>query len=286
MGRSSDIIGDIQKYSEDIIAPDGTSVKSIGLKESIRVSELHDTSRRIVEIEALSHDIVPTRYLRNYGTLGASGQIKLLHSVVAVVGVGGLGGTVVRNLARLGVGSLVLVDGDTFSEDNLNRQEFSTEEVIERAKVEVAVEEVGRINGAIDVRGVKVRAGEREMIEIFKECNLAVDALDNLPSRFTLQRAAEALNIPIVHGSVAGFVGQVSTILPGNGGYSTIYGNEDELPERGVETSLGNLSGVVGAVASIQSVEVLKVLTGLGDLMREKQLFFDLEYPAFEIFTH
>jgi molybdopterin/thiamine biosynthesis adenylyltransferase len=284
--RRRDIIGEIQKHTEDVLLPDGSSLESIGIRESIKVSEICDTTRRMVEIEALSQDIVPKRYLRNLGTIGISGQLKLLKSHVAVIGVGGLGGTVVRNLARLGVGGLVLVDGDIFTEDNLNRQELSAEDTIGKAKVEVTVEEVGRINGAVEVRGVKLRAGEVELTEILKGADVAVDALDNIPSRFELQRAAEVLKIPLVHGSVAGFVGQVSTILPGDKGYSVIYGNEGELPERGVETSLGNLPGVVGAVASIQSVEVLKILTGLGEPLRGRQLFFDLEGSSFEIFTH
>jgi molybdopterin/thiamine biosynthesis adenylyltransferase len=286
VGRRRDIIGEIQRHTEDILLPDGYSIKSLGLEESIKVSEICDMPRKSVEIEALSHDIVPKRYLRNFGTIGVPGQMKLLKSHVAVIGVGGLGGTVVRNLARLGIGGLVLVDGDVFTEDNLNRQELSAEETIGRAKVEVAVEEVGRINGAVEVRGVKLRAGEVELTEILKGADVAVDALDNIPSRFELQRAAEVMKIPLVHGSVAGFVGQVSTILPGDKGYSVIYGDEGELPERGVETGLGNLPGVVGAVASIQSVEVLKILTGLGEPLRGRQLFFDLEGSFFEIFTH
>ncbi|MBN1573665.1 MAG: HesA/MoeB/ThiF family protein [Deltaproteobacteria bacterium] len=286
MGRSKDIVGEIQKRSGIILLPDGSSIRSIGLEESIKVSKICDTPRREVEIEALSRDIVPTRYIRNLGTLGIVGQMKLLKSLVAVVGIGGLGGTVVRSLARLGVGGLILVDCDTFSEDNLNRQEMSTEKAVGRAKVEVATEEVGRINGAVDVEVVKLRAEEGELIEILKSADVAVDALDNILSRFALQRAAKALKIPLVHGSVAGFVGQVSTILPGDKGYSVIYGDEDELPERGVETGLGNLPGVVGAVASIQSVEVLKIITGLGEPLRGKQLFFDLESSVFEIFAH
>ena len=272
--------------SKDISTPDGSVIKTIGLIETIEISEVHGIPRRLVEIEALTQEIVPTRYLRNYGTLGALGQIKLLKSMVGVIGVGGLGGIIVRNLARIGVGSLVLVDGDTFSEDNLNRQEFSTEKTVGRIKVEVAAEEVKQINGAVDVVGIKIEAGEKEFLKILGKADAVVDALDNLPSRFALQRAAVALNIPVVHGSVAGFVGQVSTILPGDSGYSTIYGDEDELPERGVEVSLGNLPGVVGAVASLQSVEVIKILTGLGEAIRNKLLFFDLEAPIFEIFTH
>ena len=284
-GNLSKAILAILDISKNISTPDGSVVKVIGLNETIEISENFDIPRRLVEIEALAQEIVPTRYLRNYGTLGASGQIKLLKSVVGVIGVGGLGGIIVRNLARIGVGSLVIVDGDLFSEDNLNRQEFATEKTVGKVKVEVAAEEVNQINGAVDVKGIQTQAGEKEFLKILKGADAVVDALDNLPSRFALQKAAVALNIPVVHGSVAGFVGQVSTILPGDSGYSTIYGNEDELPERGVEVSLGNLPGVVGTAASLQSVEVIKILTGLGEVIRNKLLFFDLESPIFEIFA-
>ncbi len=285
-GNLADAILAILDLSKNISTPDGPVVKVIGLNETIEISESHDIPRRLVEIEALAQEIVPTRYLRNYGTLGASGQIKLLKSVVGVIGVGGLGGIIVRNLARLGVGSLVIVDGDVFSEDNLNRQEFATEKTVGKVKVEVVAEELKQINGAVDVKGFNAQAGEKEFLKILKEADTVVDALDNLPSRFALQRAAVSLNIPVVHGSVAGFVGQVATIFPEDSGYSTIYGDEDKLPEKGVETTLGNLPGVVGTVASLQSVEVIKILTGLGEVIRNKLLFFDLESPIFEIFTH
>jgi molybdopterin-synthase adenylyltransferase len=285
-GNLANAILAILDISKNISTPDGSVVKIIRLNETIEISENHDIPRRLVEIEALAREIIPTRYLRNYGTLGALGQIKLLKSVVGVIGVGGLGGIIVRNLARIGVGSLVIVDGDVFSEDNLNRQEFATEKTVGKVKVEVVAEELKQINGAVDVKGIQTQAGEEEFQKILKGADAVVDALDNLPSRFALQRAAVVLNVPVVHGSVAGFVGQVSTILPGDSGYSTIYGDEDELPERGVETSLGNLPGVVGTVASLQSVEVIKILTGLGEAIRNKLLFFDLENSIFEIFTH
>jgi molybdopterin/thiamine biosynthesis adenylyltransferase len=90
--------------------------------------------------------------------------------------------------------------------------------------------------------------------------------------------------VPVVHGSVAGFVGQVSTIFPDDRGYEAIYGTEEGLPERGVEVTLGNLSGIVGTVSAIQSVEAVKVLCGVGESLRGRLLFIDLENMTFEIF--
>ena len=80
-----------------------------------------------MEIAALKQGVIPCRYLRNIGTIGPDGQIKLLQSTVAVVGAGGLGGTAIELLARQGVGHLIIIDNDRFAEQNLNRQIMSRE---------------------------------------------------------------------------------------------------------------------------------------------------------------
>jgi molybdopterin/thiamine biosynthesis adenylyltransferase len=90
--------------------------------------------------------------------------------------------------------------------------------------------------------------------------------------------------VPVVHGSVAGFVGQVSTIFPEDRGYEAIYGAEKGLPDRGVEVTLGNLPGIVGTVSAIQSMEAVKILCGVGADLRGRLLFIDLENITFEIF--
>ena len=87
-------------------------------------------SIRDVELAALRGGIAPWRYVRNLGTIGLDGQAKLLQSAVSVVGLGGLGGYVTEALARMGVGRLVLIDGDVFEEHNLNRQLLSGESVL------------------------------------------------------------------------------------------------------------------------------------------------------------
>ncbi|HET89732.1 MAG TPA: HesA/MoeB/ThiF family protein, partial [Chloroflexi bacterium] len=110
----------------------------------IRRQRVHDLARqydasiREVELAALEEGVVPWRYVRNVGTMGVAGQSTLLHSTVAVVGLGGLGGYVVEALARAGVGRLMLIDGDRFEEHNLNRQILSSEARLGQAKADVA----------------------------------------------------------------------------------------------------------------------------------------------------
>lgn len=274
----------IKRSSREVKLPDGSLNMAIGIDALRETSKIYHVPQREVEIKALVSGIVPERYLRNFGSIGIDGQIKLLESTVVIVGVGGLGGTIARNLARVGVGRLILVDGDVFTEDNLNRQEFSYEENIGSPKVEMAAKEIERINSSVSLGIVTSRVGEDDLVKILEGKDAAIDALDNISSRFALGRAAKAVKVPVIHGSVAGFVGQVSTIFPEDGGYDAIYGPQKELPERGVEMTLGSLPGIVGTIAAIQSMEVVKILCGTGEGLRGQLLFIDLENITFEIF--
>jgi molybdopterin/thiamine biosynthesis adenylyltransferase len=278
------LAAEIARHADDTACPDGSSLRTIDLAPTREVADACGVSAREVEIAALAAGVVPKRYLRNFGTLGTEGQIALLSATVAVIGMGGLGGIIARNLARVGVGHLVLVDGDSFSEDNLNRQEFCTEDNVGTPKANAAAREIGRINAAVLVTALARRVGRDDLVEILRGCDVAVDALDNIPSRFALSDAASAVGVPLVHGSVAGFVGQVAAMRPEAGGFAAIFGDRRELPDRGVETSLGNLPGVVGTVASLQTVEVIKLLTGRGDPLTGRLLFMDLESCVFDLF--
>jgi len=272
----------IEHTSEMVETPDGTPVKVIGIAGLQKAAKAQDVGRRKAEIVALDMGICPLRYLRNMGTLGIEGQKKLLNSRVSVVGVGGLGGAAALGLARAGVGELVLIDGDVFTEDNLNRQEFSDENMVGKSKVEVAAKRIEEINGAVDVTMVEKVVDELELRVVLTGSDAALDALDNISTRFALQRAAQKHGMPLVHGSVAGFIGQVSTILSQDPGMSSIFGPEEDTPERGIELEAGNPPGVVGAVANIQVIEILKILTGVGQTFHRKLLFMDFEKAVFE----
>lgn len=267
-------------------------VEAIGLKARVtgkgfpvidgsrleEISRAHGVSLREAEIAALENGVVPTRYLYNIGILGLEGQIRLLRSHVGICGLGGLGGFVVELLARLGVGRLTLVDGDRFTEHNLNRQLLSTQGNMGIPKVEAAAIRIREINASVEVKTHQIYL-TREEGEVFKGTDLVVDALDNVPSRLALQELCAALGIPMVHGAIAGFTGQVMTVFPGDPGLALLYPPDTE---RGIELEVGNPAFTPALVASLQAAEVVKILCGTGQPIRDGFLFVDLSENRIE----
>lgn len=245
---------------------------------------LHPTPSdfRTVESSALEEGIVPYRYLRNMGTVGLTGQLRLLGSTVAIAGAGGLGGWIIEGLARMGVGRLIIIDGDTFTDNNLNRQALCIECELGRPKVEAALRRVQQVNSAVDCECHFVRAGEAEFVRLVRGAQVVVDALDSLPSRFDLQRAAEAAGIPLVHGAIGGFVGQVMTVFPGDTGLFALYSPET-APERGIEVECGNPTATPLMVAAWQIHETIKLLLGIGQPLRHRLLMMDAESGSVEV---
>ncbi|MBU0495567.1 MAG: HesA/MoeB/ThiF family protein [Chloroflexi bacterium] len=240
---------------------------------------LHD-----VEVAAVEAHVLPARYARNLGTVGWDGQQCLLQATVGVVGCGGLGGWVIEGLARMGVGYLIVIDCDAFEENNLNRQLLCTEATLGQPKVLAAQERVGRVNQSVTVTAHHVRATAENLPTLLAGAQVVVDALDTIPMRLALQDAAAALGIPMVHGAIAGYVGQVTTIFPGDIGLRALYGTGD-VPERGIETQWGNPAATPMMVAAWQVQEVVKVLTGRGEPLRNRLLYLDAEAGHAEVFS-
>jgi molybdopterin/thiamine biosynthesis adenylyltransferase len=236
----------------------------------------NDCAIREVELAALEADVVPWRYVRNVGTIGLDGQARLLRSTVAVVGLGGLGGFVTEALARMGVGRLILIDGDVFEEHNFNRQLLSGETKLGMTKAEAATRRVAEVNSAIEVIPHAAMLAAENLSQLLEGADVVVDALDRLPIRLILQEGAQALGIPLVHGSIAGFLGQVMTIFPGDLGLRGLYGGADELPEQGLEAQLGTPAATPMAVAAWEAQEVVKILTGCGEPLRNRLLVMDM----------
>jgi molybdopterin/thiamine biosynthesis adenylyltransferase len=231
-------------------------------------------SRRQAEIAVLEMGILPRRYLRNCGTAGIEGQLTLLRSCVAVIGLGGLGGYICEGLARMGVGRMVLVDGDVFCDHNLNRQVLSHEGNLGQPKAPVAGERVRQINGAIEVEQHPYLATRENLPQLLSDVDVVVDALDRLPSRLMLQEVAAQAGVPMVHGAIAGWMGQVMTIFPGDVGLRALYG-EGDVPEQGAEVRLGTPPASPMMVAAWQVHEVVKVLLVKGELLRDRMLLID-----------
>ena len=213
------------------------------------------------------------RYIRNIKAISEEENAVLFDKKVCVIGCGGLGGYIIEILARIGVGNLIVVDGDVFEESNLNRQLFSKTDLLGKSKAESAYRRVLEINPEVKVKYIYDFLDESNYSEIINNSDVAVDALDNIKTKKFLQKACEELGIPLVHGAIGGWYGQVTTIFPGDRTLDIIYKGEEE---KGQEKILGNLPFTASYTASLQSAEVIKLLIKRGDLLRKKVLFMDL----------
>lgn len=274
----------IEKRLKDLatITPEEQGLSLLSLSAVRQVAQEFGLSPREVEMRALEERILPARYLRSLGTVGWEGQIKLLQATVAVVGLGGLGGNVIEGLARAGIGHLILIDLDTFVEHNLNRGALGTEANLGASKVEVARARVAEINSVVGVTTYAVEATAENLPRLLEGADVVVDALDRLPTRLTLQDAAQSLGIPMVHGAIGGMTGQVMTILPGDEGLYALYGR-GKVPERGIEAQQGCPTATPMMVAAWQVQEVLKVLLDKGELLRHRMLLMDAETGTVDV---
>lgn len=210
------------------------------------------------------------RYERNR-IFSPAEQELLAEKKVAVVGCGGLGGHLIEMMGRLGVGCIVAIDGDVFDETNLNRQLLSNENNVGTAKAVAAGLHMAVVNSEVDVLSVCENLTEENAACHLAGCDLVLDGLDSVSSKLMLQRICRGLDLPMVHGAIGGWFGQVTTIFPGNDTLSLIY-------EDGCEVSQeeGNPSFTPAVVAGIQVSEAAKVLLGYEDVLQRKMLFIDL----------
>jgi molybdopterin/thiamine biosynthesis adenylyltransferase len=269
-------IASLFKAADTYTDSGGQRCSAISLKAVASISRAHGIAVRDVEIAALKNGVVPWRYLRNIGTIGLEGQIKLLESAVAVVGAGGLGGTIIELLARQGIGHIIIIDDDCFTEQNLNRQLMCTEKNLGKYKALVASRRVKQVNSAIKVKTYLERLNDENAARLLDGTQVAADALDNLPSRFAVEKACRALRIPLVHGTIAGFCGQLTTIFPDDAGLCCIYGSPGRFPDQGIEVKIGNPSATPAIVAAWQVEEIVKIITGIGKPLRNSLLVLDM----------
>lgn len=267
------------------INQNGAALHTLSIANSRQVAAELDLPIRSIEIEALANGIVPLRYLRNQRAFSAEDQMRWLKARAAVVGLGGLGGGLVEILSRAGVGNLVLIDGDRFEEHNLNRQWLSTQGSLGQFKAEAAGARAAVVNGAVEAEMHPVFLTAANAKKLIKGCDIVIDCLDDIPSRFILETAAKKLAIPMISGAVAGMTGHVTTIYPQDEGLALIYGPRQSIESpKGVEVALGCPPQTVATVAAMESAEALKVLTGRPQqLLRNKLWVVDLTDCSVEI---
>ena len=269
----------IQSRSKKVTDPAERKVLVLEEEQAHSIASKCGLKIKDVYNEAMEMGIYPYRYLRNMETISLEEQLELSKSRVAVVGAGGLGGSVVVLLARLGIGQLVVVDYDIFDETNLNRQALSNVNSLGKSKSGEAVELVCSVNPGVRVLSYQEKLDSSNAFEILTGSDVVVDALDNIPDRFVLERVCKDLRIPLVHGALAGFEGQIMTIFPGDPGLKHLYGNESAGSDRSKspESVLGVPAPTPSLISTLQVMEVLKILLKRGKVFRNMMLHVDLE---------
>ncbi len=223
---------------------------------------------------------VSKRYARNKNTFSEEETTLLGQKRVFVAGCGGLGGFVIEELARLGVGHITAVDGDVFEETNLNRQLFSRMDTLGMSKAQAARERMEEVNPEITVTAIKTMITAENANTLLAGHDAVVDALDNTGARFALEKACEELGIPMIHGAIGGWYGQVAVIFPGDRLLESLYSQQEE---KGAEVELGNPSFTPAVIASIEVAETAKVLLGKEEVLRNRLLTIDLLHHEYEI---
>lgn len=222
----------------------------------------------------LEMGLLPARYQRNREMLTTEQQLRLFRSTVAVIGCGGLGGYIIEELARLGIGTIIAIDPDIFVEHNLNRQLLSTLSLLGQAKVDAAEARVAEVNPAVTLVPFRETFTRDTGPELLRQAHVAVDALDSVPARLELADVCETLGIPLVHGAIGGWYGQVLTQLPGEATLKALYGGRER--GTGVEKRLGNPSFTPAVIASLEAAETCKLLLGLGRQGNGRKLALNL----------
>ena len=225
------------------------------------------------------------RYSRHIAIpeVGLGGQRKLLESRVLMLGAGGLGSPAAMYLAAAGVGTIGIVDDDVVERSNLQRQLLHGESRIGVAKAESASRTIAELNPDVDVVQIRERMTAANALSILDAgWDVIVDGTDNLPTRYLINDASVLRRIPVVHGSIYRFEGQVTVFHPFEGPcYRCLY-PQPPPPELAPSCAEGGVLGVLpGIVGSLQAVETIKLLLGIGTTLAGRLLMYDALETSF-----
>jgi len=218
------------------------------------------------------------RYIRQIllSEIGTAGQEKLKNASVLCVGAGGLGSPALLYLAAAGVGRIGIIDADSVSIDNLQRQILFSTEDVGVLKVAAAKENLLKLNPLLKIEVYSEKLSSANAEKIFAGFDAVIDATDNFSTRYLINDAAMKLSKPVFFGSIFKFSGQVSVFSHDSGCYRCLFPQppaEELAPDCNVAGVLGVLPGVVG---SYQALEFLKWKLGIGDTLKGKILTIDL----------
>lgn len=210
------------------------------------------------------------RYARQILLFGEAGQEKLKRSSVLIAGAGGLGSVISYYMAAAGFGRIRIVDCDSVELSNLNRQILHANADIGRPKALSARDTLTGINPEVGVEALVETISEENIDHLLEGCDLIMDGMDSFSARYMLNRAALRKKIPLFHGAISGYQGQVATIIPGR--TACLCCIFPRAPPPSTFPALGSTCAVIG---SIQVTEAVKYVTATGELLENRLLLWD-----------
>ena len=219
--------------------------------------------------------------------VGEQGQLRLLDSKVLLIGAGGLGSPASLYLAAAGVGRLGIVDADVVDESNLQRQIIHSTERLGEAKVDSAKRTIEALNPDVQVVAYEERLSSENVERILADrWDVIIDGADNFPTRYLVNDASVWHGIPVVHGSIYRFEGQVTVFKPGEGPCYRCLFPAPPPPELAPSCAEGGVLGVLpGIIGSLQANEALKLALGIGEPLIGRLLLYDALAEEFNEMT-
>lgn len=218
-------------------------------------------------------------FKENEKLLGLSHHHVMADKTFLIVGLGGLGGFIANAMVRLGARNVLLVDPDRFEVSNLNRQLYSDQATLGKYKVDVVKDALHAIDETVHIQTYKETIQTLIETKTFKKIDAIFDAVDNIPTRLAIEAYATQLTVPLFHGALGGFMGQVSWVMPGSTLLETLYGAQTA----GIEKTLGSPTFLPPIIANLMVLECIKWLHGLKPNLKDQLLVIDLLHHTYTI---
>lgn len=202
-------------------------------------------------------------------------QQQIAHQDIVIVGLGALGQMVVEQLARCGFSHFTLIDDDRVSYSNFNRQLYATTKTLDQLKVEVAKQKILAIEPLCKVKTYAIKLDETTPLDFISDTSILVDCCDNVPSKLYLEDICNQKHIPLIHGAIDGWYGQVATILPQDNLLHRLYQNQELQTHDALVVT-------VSLIASFQVIEIIQMTIHHTTNLYPKTLWIDALNQEFE----
>ena len=228
-----------------------------------------------------------SRFTRHFSLpeIGIEGQEKLKNAKVLVIGAGGLGSPLLIYLAATGVGTIGIVDDDVVSTSNLQRQILYTSAEVGFKKVKIASQKLTALYPEIEIQTFDLRLDEENAERLFQKFDLVADCTDNYKTRTLIGQVSAKLIKPLAFASVLNYEGQISVFnYKGGPAFNDLY---PSIPKDGIykENEIGLLGVLPGIAGTLQANEIIKIITGYGEVTSCKLLVFNIQENRFNLFS-